>query len=155
MQALRLACKRESAGADSFVECVFFKTFNLDVSKFPMKRNCGTAANKIKQTANNCPRPCFKLGMVESYKDTGRVWWWFHSARQLKGNSGVLPRLLLDQWSLIFPSSDCTFFLLFFFLRVGRRIADPSAGRLYRHNERGFLLCLDTPAVLTRFLPSS
>lgn len=67
------SAKRESAGADGFVECVFFKTFNLDVSKFPMKRNRGAAADKIKQTANNCPRPCFKLGVVEAYKDTGRV----------------------------------------------------------------------------------
>lgn len=46
------------------------------------------------------------------------------------------------------------FFFSFSFLRVGRRIADPSAGRLYGHKERGFILCLDTPAVLTCFCPA-
>lgn len=63
----------ESQPTRTALSSVSFKTFNLDVSKFLMKRNCGTAANKIKQTANNCPWLCFKLGMVETYKDTGRV----------------------------------------------------------------------------------
>lgn len=46
-----------------------------------------------------------------------------------------------DQWSLIFPERLRLHFL------GGRRIADPSTGRVSGSNKQGFL-CLDTTAVL-------